>query len=470
MITLNVKNNLLKWLLTLGFVLTFFSLSYFFYQVPGSDCTVFSGLTKYSMKTMSLDPSQPNHTYFQWPGFFIIIEIANLVSGVELIQLQFLQYTIIAFLLTTTMYVYASKIWKNNGQLAVISFSILVFYFINFQAVPFSLALGLLFVLFMLEAQRKSSVTIILMVVLFICISLIHSFVPLFFVIYLLIRSIISGRQRPLLLFLLMTTIYLLTEISLAGSFFTFYVRFMLASPSDYQSIVSGTLSSVSETPLQVISQMFSRIVVISIALICSVGFILLIVRRKLRNLDKAIFLSGAFYAGVGFVLSILGNRSFPLMLIPVSLGAVLLFKSKLGRYVKYIFLILLILSVSIPLHTALVSRPTLFQTEEELSTANFMLEHSDWSRNSTILSHSGTRWYLQPQIDVNTSALYDESSDQFSFSDLKNFDTIIYSIRLGISFAELGFIPENVSGSIIKNNNIIYDSGYSFIAEKPKD
>jgi hypothetical protein len=422
------------------------------------------------MRTMSLDPSQPNHTYFQWPGFFIIIEIANLVSGVELIQLQFLQYTIIAFLLTTTVYVYASKIWKNNGQLATISFSILAFYFINFQAVPFSLALGLLFVLFMLEARQKSPITIVLMVILFICISLIHSFVPLFFVIYLLIRSIISGRQRPLLLFLLMTTIYLLTEISLAGSFFTFYVRFMLASPSDYQSIVSGTLSTVSETPLQVISQMFSRIVVISIALMCSIGFILLIVRRKLRNLDKALFLSGTFYAAVGSVLSILGNRSFPLIFVPVSLGVVLLFKSKLGRYVKYILLILLIFTVSIPLHTTLVSRTTLFQTEEELSTANFMLEHYNWNNNSTILSHSGTRWYLHPQINVNNSALYDESSNQFNFSNLKSFDTIIYSIHLGISFAELGYTPENVSEPIVKSDNIIYDSGYSFIAEKPKD
>jgi hypothetical protein len=244
----------------------------------------------------------------------------------------------------------------------------------------------------------------------------------------------------------------------------------MLASPSDYQSIVSGTLSPVSETLLQVISQMFSRIVVISIALICSVGFILLLVRRKLRDLDKALFLSGVIYVGVGFVLSILGNRSLPLIFVPVSLGAVLLFKSKLGRYVKYIFLILLILTVSIPLHTTLVSRSTLFQTEEELFTANFMLEHYDWNRNSTILSHSGTRWYLQPQINVNTSALYDESSNQFKFSNLKSFDTVIYSIRFGISFAELGYTPENVSEPIVKNDNIIYDSGYSFIAEKPKD
>jgi hypothetical protein len=463
MMCLSVKSNLLKWLLTLGIVLTLFSLSYFFYLLPGSDSTAFSGLTKYFIKTMILDPSQPHHSYFQWPFFFISTDVTTLVSGLNLSQVQFLQYALIGFLLTTTLFIYASKVWKKDGFIAVVTFFIVSFYFINYQDVPFSLALGLLFVLFMIETRPKSFGAIVTMLVLFTSLSLTHAFVPLFFVLYLLIRSIISRSKQYGLLFLLTLMIYLFIQTIMAASSFVTNLRSIMVSSTEYSSLVSGTLRPVSFTMFGEIAQMLSRTVVISFAIVCSVGFILLLVKRKTNDLDKGIFLMGVTYAGIGLVVLILGTRAIPLFLIPVSLGAAYLFQTKLRRYLKYVLLILLVLTVSIPLHATLSSPPALFQTKEETVTADFMIENHDWNASSTIFSDSGIKWYIEEQVNVSSSTFYDESSPQFQISNIENYDTIIYSVRLGQS------LNVNASGLNLTDYNVIYNSGYSLIAEKAK-
>ena len=156
LMAVNVKSHLLKWLLTVGIVLTFFSLSYFFSMLPSSDSSWFRGQTQYFIETGSLNPSMINHLYFQWPAFFVLSNVATSVSGLGLIQLEFLQYALIGFILATTLYVYFAKIWKNGSVLSVIAFFVVMFAFLNYQDVPFSFALGLLFVLFMLETRQGS--------------------------------------------------------------------------------------------------------------------------------------------------------------------------------------------------------------------------------------------------------------------------------------------------------------------------
>ena len=63
LMAVNVKSNLLKWLLTSGIVFIFFSLSYFFYFLPGSDSSWFRGQTEYFINTGSLASSMANHLY-----------------------------------------------------------------------------------------------------------------------------------------------------------------------------------------------------------------------------------------------------------------------------------------------------------------------------------------------------------------------------------------------------------------------
>ena len=70
MIALTSKSNSLKWIISIGIVMTIYSISYFYFMLPGSDSQYFRGLTEYFIKTKDLDPLQPNHGYYQWPSFF----------------------------------------------------------------------------------------------------------------------------------------------------------------------------------------------------------------------------------------------------------------------------------------------------------------------------------------------------------------------------------------------------------------
>lgn len=461
------KSNAWKWMISIGIVVTLYSLSYFYYMLPGSDSHFIRGLTEYFVRTKDLDPLKPSHFYFQWPSFFLLTDIATSVSGLELANFQFLLYTIIGFLLATALYVYASKVYKNGGFLAVPAFFVAMFYFLNYQSVPFSLAFGLLFLLFMLEIREKSLGTILTMLVLFTGISFTHAYVPLFFVFYLLIRCVLNRSRQYGHLFALTLIIYLVVQATQARFSLIENIRLMTTLPSEYAYVVELTLARVS-VPVDVVAQMFSRAVTITTIFVCFVGFIILLIKRKMRDLDKAIFLTGASYSAFGLVFYVLGTRAIPLAFVPVSLGASYLFESKFRPYLKCIFLILLSLFAFIPLHSSFVDSPIMFQTKEEYTTANFMIEKNNWNTHSTIFSHSSTRWYLSPFVEGNCTLEEDDLPQlQTLSSDIKSYDFIIYSIGLAKRLASYNISEDEISRRIFDEYNVIYNSGFSYIAKK---
>ena len=467
MLAVTSKSHILKWIIAVGIVMTIYSLSYFYYMLPGSDSHYFRGLTEYFVRTENLDPSQLNHGYFQWPSFFVLANIATSVSGLELANFQFLLYTVIGFLLATTLHVYASKTFKNGGFLAVVAFFIGIRYFLNYQCVPFSLALGLLFILFMLETRQKSFSAILTMLVLFTSISITHAFVPLFFVIYLLIRCILNRSKQYGRLFLLTLIIYLVAQVTQAQFSFADNIRIVMTLPSEYSRMAEVTLAPVT-VPTDVIAQMFSRTVTISTVMICFAGFIFLLIKKKLRDLDKAIFLTGALYSALGILFYTLGSRAIPIAFVPISLGALYIFESKFRPYLICLFLILLSLFVFIPLHTSFIDSPIMFQTKEAHTTANFMIEKYDWNAYSTILSHVSAKWYIYPQIEGN-SIIDTDISPRFLSSDIEAYECIIYSVSLQKNLLRKNISEEETSRRILDRFNVIYHSGFSYIAKKSR-
>jgi hypothetical protein len=436
-------------------------------MLPGSDSQYFRGLTENFLRTNNLDASEPNHGYYQWPSFFLVANIATSVSGLELANFEFLLYTLIGFLLATTLHVYASKTYKNGGFLAVMAFFIALFYFLNYQCVPFSLAFGLLLVLFMLETRQKSFGVILTTLVLFTSISIAHAFVPLFFVLYLLIRCILNRSKQYGRLFLLTLIIYLLVQVTQAPFSFIGNLRSVFTLPTEYSRIVKATLEPGS-VPIDVIAQMFSRGVTITTVMICFAGFTVLLIKRKMRDLDKAIFLVGTLYSAFGILFFTLGSRAIPLAFIPISLGVSYLFGRKMRPYLNCFFLILLSLFAFIPLHTSFIYLPYMFQTKEAYTTANFMIEKYDWNRYSTILADDGPKWYIFPQVEGN-SIIETDVSQHFSSSDIETYECIIYSVGLGKSLLRYNVSEEETSRVILDRFNVIYNSGFSYIAEKDR-
>jgi len=462
MIAVTSKSNSLKWIISVGIVMTIYSMSYFYFMLPGADSQYFRGLTEYFIKTKNLDPLQPNHGYYQWPSFFILANIATSVSGLELANFEFLLYTIIGFLLATTVYAYASKAYKNSCSLAVTAFFISMFYFLNYQCVPFSLAFALLFLLFILETQRKSPSSIITMLVLFTGVSIAHAFVPLFFILYLLMRSILNRSKQYRNLFLLTLTIYLLVQVTQAQFSFAQNIINMITSSTEYFSIAEATLAPVS-VPIDVTAQMFSRSVTITTVMICLAGFTVLVIKRKMRDLDKAIFLTGAVYSGVGVLLYILGSRALPIVFIPVSLGASYLFETRFRRYINFLFLVLLILFAFIPLHNAFYDSQIMFQTKEAYQTENFMIDHYNWTNQAFILAHYRVLTYLQTK-QPNLANFEDDVYSPL-FPRLKEYNCIVYTVGLDKNLLRYNYTTERILRE--EKLNVVYNSGFSYVAIK---
>jgi len=460
MINITFKSNSLKWITIIGIVFTMYSLSYFYYMLPGSDSQSFRGLNEYFIKTKDLDPLKPNHGYFQWPSFFLLSEIVTSVSGMGLANFEFLLYAIIGFLLATAMYVCASRAYKNEGFLAVVTFFVAMKYFLNYQAVPFSLAFGLLFLLFMLETRQKNFNVILIMLVLFMGTSFTHAFVPLFFVLYLLIRCILNRSKQYGRLVLMTLIIYFVVQITQAPLSFAENIRSLMTVPSEYPRIVKAILAPVS-VPIDAVAQMFARAVTITTIAICFVGFIIVLIKRKLMDLDKAIFLAGVVYSASSIPFYTLGQRAIPLMFIPISLGSAYLLKSRFRPYVISLFLVLLILFAFVPLHGTFSTDQIMFQTKEAYQTENFFIDHYNWANPSFILAHFRVLTYLKCR---QPSLVYLED-DVYSplFPRIKEYDCIVYTVGLGINLLRYNYTTDRILRE--EKLNVVYNSGFSYIA-----
>jgi hypothetical protein len=405
LMAINTKNNFLKWIFSFGIVLTFFSLYFFYSLMPTADSGFFRGLTEYFAKSTSLDSSQPNHTYYQWPSFFILAEIVTSISGLTISSYEFLLFAVIGLMLSTFLYVYASKGNMTAGLIAVVAFFISINYFLDYQAVPFSLALGLLFLLFMLETRQKTFGSIILMIVLYASLLLTHLFVPLFFVLYLLLRGLFDKNKQNVRIyrnfFLVALVSYFLIQLTFAKFSFSQLVTNILKTPVEYSSMASAITAAVIPSSISFIAQFFSRAVTIGAVVICVSGLIFLLFKRKLIALDKALLLVGTLYMALGFVLNSLGYRALAIVFIPISIGATFFFKSKFKPYFIGLFLILIVLFLFVPLHGSYATSIN-YQTRQSYTADNFFINHYNWADAGFVVSDYYTNIYLDSKLSIN--------------------------------------------------------------------
>ena len=440
------QNVYLKWIMAVSCVIVIYSLSYFYYSMSTSDSLFFRGLTENFIRTSNLNASQGIHNYYQWPSFFLLGSITTMVSGLKLSIYEFLLFTVIGFLLSTALYVYATKAFSRSGFLMVSAFFVVMFLYFNYQAVPFSIAFALLLILY-----ASTVIT--------------HAFVPLFFVIYLLIRSIIDKSKKYFEFFMLTLVIYMIVQTTFAIFSFGGSLIMAFSSPSDLPTVVGNSIAPTSAA-IDALPHLFSRTITIAFGILCIAGFGFLIFRRKLRKIDKAIFLTGAVYLGLGVALSVLGSRAIALAFIPIALGLEYLFATKFRKYLKYIVIVLLVFVVFIPMHQSISSFPITFQTKEDLITANFMIEKYDWTSRSIIITDEVGIWYILPQIQGNTQVDTD-LGPTIKLSNITNYDCIMYSVGLANTLKNNNIPLQETSNHITSQFDLVYNSGLSYIAKK---
>lgn len=466
-IQLSFKNRYVKWLICVTFVLLIYSLFFFYYTLPGSDSHYFRGLTQNFVNTNNLDAHEDIRNYYQWPSFFILAKLITSIGGIDLNAYFFILFAVIGFLLSTTLFVYFSKFNNRLSFFSVAFFFLVIFYFLNYQAVPFSLASGLLFILYMLETKENRSSRISLVIILlFTSITFSHAFVPLFYVLYLFLRSILNKSKWHFGFFIICLLIYLCVQLTFAQFSFEATLRRVFLSSSEYGSLVSDTLAgSYVETDL--IPRLLSRFVTIGFALLGGFGFVFVFIKRKLSNTDKSVLLSGLIYSAMGLVLYSLGSRAIPIALIPVSVGIMYLFTNKFGKYAKAIFLVLLVLFISVPLHTSFNSFPITYQTKEAQATQNFLIDRYDWTSRSSIFSDNGAKWYVSPQIPSYFSIDLIDDMRLYNLT-MVDYDCVVYSIdvKKGLELTNDSSLMSTVE--IMGELDALYSSGSSFIFVKP--
>jgi hypothetical protein len=222
---------------------------------------------------------------------------------------------------------------------------------------------------------------------------------------------------------------------------------------SEFSQLAEAALTPVS-VPIDVIAQMLSRAVTIASVTICGAGFIILLFKRKTRSLDKAIFLTGTIYSAAGVVLYVLGSRAISLAFLPISLGAVYLFGTRLRPYLACVILVLLILFPSIPFHSTFTS---IFQTEEEYAADNFLISSHNWTKPGLILADYRAITYLESI----------QASDAYSplIRVIKEADTIFCTIALGKELLYFNYSMEKIVYE--KKLNTIYTNGFSYVATR---
>jgi hypothetical protein len=457
-IAITTKNNLLKWIISVGIVLVLYSLFYFYPSMPTSDSQFFRGLNQYFIQSKSLDASQINHTYFQWPSFFILTYIVTAISGLSLEIYEFVMFTVVGILLSTALYVYFFKKYSNGACYAVVAFFITMYLFLNYQAVPFSLAIGFFFVLLMIDFRPKNIPIIVTGSILYIALLLTHVFVPLFFVIYLLIRSYLNKSRLYLGLFLSSLASYLLVQFVLAKFALQQSLSGLFTPPQEYTYIASSSIASAT-VPFDVTAQLFSRIDTVGFALFCIAGFIILTVKGRLSVLSKALLITGVSYTLLGAVVNTLGWRAISIAFIPIALGAAYLLESKYSKYLKVIFLILLLLFVFVPIHQTFGDQIN-YQTTEAYQTENFFVNHYNLANKDSVLMGFRAATYISPKLSSYIDVTVDTSRLQYSKI------VILTSELLGENS-----MGDNVTVSNLLNDeqfNQIYSNGYSYILVQP--
>jgi len=456
LMAVTTKNSILKWLLAIGIVLTIYSIFYFYTNLPTADSEYFRGLSEYLATTKNLDASQSNHVYYQWPSFFILNYVGTLLSGVSLANFEFILFSLIGFLLTTSLYVYLHSRYKNGAFFAVVAFWVSIFYFIDYQAAPFSLAFAIFFIILMLETRQKNVAILVTQILLYISLLITHAFVPLFFIIYLFIRSILDRRRLygyagTLLLFSVIT--FITVQLTLARVSLTQNILYVFAESQTFSQIAQQTFVSTI-VPTDVLAQFFSRTITVVFILTCVAGFIFLFIKKRLTFLDKAILITGATYSILGVVVNTLGYRAVPIALIPVSLGTAFIFESKLRKYFIGIFMILLVLFVFIPIHQSFSSMVS-YQTKTDYAAENFLINNYNWRASTRIVAGFRVATYIMPKLPNYELVDYDLSSI--------NLDHImVYTVELSQSFITQNTTLENV----IKDQSLnkVYDNGMASV------
>jgi hypothetical protein len=250
------------------------------------------------------DISTLAYNYYQWPIFFIFSKVAIIYSGMELRIFSFMLYAIFGILTTTCIYNYVDK-KGYDGYVGVSIFIFIIYWFFNYQAVPYSLSLIILLYIIYLDNKDISNTTIgrILIIICYLVLAFTHMITSVLYIIYLFFNYYLSKDNKYK--FLLFTTILLYMGIQIYSNLFPYYLgKIIVINFGEFERRVSMTTApTIAFSPfMSNLSQLLSRITTILSWILSIIALVYSHLRKKLNHSDYSMILTSLLFTPFLFI------------------------------------------------------------------------------------------------------------------------------------------------------------------------
>jgi len=458
LIVINTNNNNIKWILSSLTFLLIYSNAYFHYVVPGSDTNSFMGLTDNLLINGDISITKVQ-SYYQWPLFFIINALTTNVINVNLNTSTHIIFFIMSLTISTAIYLY-SRNHGEEGYFSVISFTIILYYFINYQWVPYTISLIPLFLIIYLDYNVESFSGVIMNTLIFLSLCYYHLITPFLVILYYFFIFVLTRNRKYINLFLLTFITYIVIQ-SYGFNFGTYIQKVTEIYLFEFQRTVGQIqVTSATERPsIDFLAQIISRSIIPITAVLTTLGFFFVYRAKKLNFRDYALLLSGMIFGPTLFFsfqsYPSIFWRTIPIAFLPISLGASALLK-KYSKAMKPLFLVIVLLFSFVLIHNSMYDREVFVTTENDYKEANFFIDNVNLARRNKVLSHFRVLTYLREREGDILELYYD---DAYSINDTYYYYYITYSIGLGKNYIQHGYTIEE-SFALLEQNNIVFSSG----------
>jgi hypothetical protein len=304
---------------------------------------------------------------YGWPGFFVLIRVCLAITGLRQDVVAPLYLFISGLLLSSSVFLMAQKA-GFEGFWGVMVYTIIGFFFLDYQFVPQTMALVFLMLLLQRERAQRSRGGFLLDLVLIVALAVVHAFIGVFYVVYLLTMAVSDRsylRKAAIAgLAIVIVNIYLIASLPYVTAI-SFTSLLELWGLAEYRGKLAATLGLTS--PFQPLS----RLCVLSAAGVSLVGIVGAVRRRRLPRQDKALIGSSILLTGIGAGVSVIGLRALQLAAVVAGAGGAFFPRIILNRKVRVsVLLFLAVSSVFLVLHTNYQSYQ--YQTPESAAGAAF--------------------------------------------------------------------------------------------------
>ena len=340
-----VSNRKIGFLCAITFTLFVYVHYLLFPLLPGSDSHYFRALTKL-FSSVGINPTEQD--YFQWPSFFILNKTLVEVLALDVNAVSLVTFLLTGFLLSSTLFVFLSSEDRKLGFIGVAFYFMGLFYFLNYQFAPQSLALGLFLVSASFMSKNAFGFRLASFLI-FGSLVLMHAFIPVLFLLCYLILTFRDPRRVTSLI--LFCAIYLATLTYFSVQHFQYLLlgalaelRYAFTLHGEYAVIIQGTFVPP-VTFLDAVAQTFSRAITISIWAILIIGCLMRALNKDIKITSLSLLIAGSIYFAIGTFLSVLGARALQIVFVPFVSG----YKPLLRRAPRIMHVCLLLIFMLFP-------------------------------------------------------------------------------------------------------------------------